>query len=36
MTGFPKLWAKIMNKGALPADVTPTHSGTVSQVLPAI
>jgi integrase len=23
MTGFPKLWAKIMNKGALPADVTP-------------
>jgi integrase len=23
MTGFPKLWAKIVNKGALPADVTP-------------
>ena len=23
MTGFPKLWAKITNKGALPADVTP-------------
>jgi integrase len=23
MTGFPKLWAKIMNKGALPTDVTP-------------
>ena len=23
MTGFPKLWKRIANKGALPADVTP-------------